>query len=372
MPPTSASTEPGLFEQSKLIRRELMRLSDEALERQPFLKRQDAIGFTVLAVSVLAIAGAAVGYYYGVLPAWAVILSGAFFMAFLHDIEHDLLHRLYFQSRPWLYNTAMIIVWVLRPSTINPWVRREWHMHHHRASGTPSDIEERGLLNGERWGVRRAIMSLEPLLAVVLRPFTIKDMLVQYADAQKPSERKGAVVRNFFAHFPVGHVHAFLMYGFLGLHLTAWIHELQGTVWHMSAFSAAVMPGLDFLAVTVLLPNAWRTFCLYFVSSNLHYYGDIDPKNIVQQAQIWNAWFVFPLNLFCCNFGGTHFIHHFAVQYPFYMRLWIASDAHKVMRAHGARFNDFANMKRANRWYAPGTAPERKARETSARIVGAA
>ena len=158
-------------------------------------------------------------------------------------------------------------------------------------------------------------------------------------------------------------------HGHVGTRLTAWIHELQGTVWHMSAFSTAIMPGLDFLAVTVLLPNAWRTFCLYFVSSNLHYYGDIDPKNIVQQAQVWNAWWLFPLQLFCINFGGTHFIHHFAVQYPFYMRLWIAKDAYTVMRAHGVRFNDFGNMRRANRWYESGAQPEVNQDTTARRAV---
>jgi hypothetical protein len=251
----------------------------------------------------------------------------------------------------------MIMVWVLRPSTINPWVRREWHMHHHRASGTPTDIEERGLLNGERWGVRRAIMSLEPLLAIVLRPFTIYEMLATYSALQKPSERARAFRRNFSAHAPVGHLHAVAMYWFLGLHVMMAVHSMTGEPLQLSPVNAAALPVLDFLGVTLLLPNAFRTFCLYFVSSNLHYYGDIDPKNIVQQAQIWNAWWTWPLQLFCCNFGGTHFIHHFAVQYPFYMRLVVASDAHRVMRAHGVRFNDFANMRRANRWYAQETAP---------------
>ena len=357
MPQSSASAEADLLESSRIIRRELVRLSDEALERHPVLQRQNLIGGTVLFGSVAAIVGGALGYAYGVFPAWAVILSAAFFMSLLHDIEHDLLHRLYFQNRRWLYNTAMMLVWILRPSTINPWVRREWHMHHHRASGTPSDIEERGLLNGERWGVRRAVMSLEPLLAIILRPLTIRRMLLDYAAVQKPSERARSVRRNFFAHVPIGHLHAVAMYWFLGLHAMLGWHALTGEPLTLSPVNAAALPVLDFLGVTLLLPNAFRTFCLYFVSSNLHYYGDIDPKNIVQQAQIWDAWWTLPLQAFCCYFGGTHFIHHFAVQYPFYMRLVIAGDAHRVMRAHGVRFNDFANMGRANRWYAQGAAP---------------
>jgi hypothetical protein len=44
-------------------------------------------------------------------------------------------------------------------------------------------------------------------------------------------------------------------------------------------------------------------------------------------------------------------IHHFAVQYPFYMRLWISKEALPLMRANGVRFNDFEAVRRANRWY---------------------
>ena len=93
-----------------------------------------------------------------------------------------------------------------------------------------------------------------------------------------------------------------------------------------------------------------RAFCLHFVSSNIHYYGDIDPKNIIQQTQIWTSPLVWPLQAFCFNFGGTHGIHHFAVQYPFYVRELVARDAHKIMRGYGVRFNDFSSMARANSW----------------------
>jgi Fatty acid desaturase len=359
MQPTSAAKDGNLLEKSRIIRRELVRLSDEALARNPTLKNNDALGFAVLYGSIAAIVGAAVGYYFGVLPAWLVILSSAFFMSFIHDIEHDLLHRLYFQKQRWFYNLSMGLTWVFRPSSISPWVRRDWHMHHHRASGTATDVEERGLLNGERWGIRRAVMSIEPLLAIVLRPLTIHDMLMQYANAQKPNERLRVRLRNMTAHFPIGNAHAVAMYWFLYLHIAPWAYGLAGVPYQMSTTSVAALPILNFLAVTLMLPNAWRTFCLYFVSSNMHYYGDIDPKNIIQQGQVWTAKWTLPLQAFCVYFGGTHLIHHFAVQYPFYMRLVIARDAHRVMREHGVRFNDFDNMRRSNRWAFEGTAPTR-------------
>jgi fatty acid desaturase len=348
----------NLLERSRTIRRELVRLSDEALERHPILAHSDVIGFAVLYGSMAAVVAAAVGYGLGVLPAWFVILSSALFLSFMHEIEHDLIHRLYFQKRRWLYNLSMLLGWVFRPSSINPWVRRDWHIHHHRASGTASDLEERGLLNGERWGVRRALMSLDPMLAVLLRPITIRDMLLSYAAVQKPSERLRVRIRNIFAYFPLATLNAVATAWVLYLHVAPWLYDLAGMHYQMSATSAAALPTLDFVAVTLIVPNAWRTFCLYSVSSNVHYYGDIDPKNIIQQAQTWDAWWTMPFQLFCCYFGGTHFIHHFAVQYPFYVRFVIVRDAHRVLRSHGARFNDFDNMRRANRWSLSGTAPQ--------------
>jgi len=353
MQPTPPSQEDAWLASSRLIRRKLVQMSEAAYTRHPFLTRHDLIGGTVLTLSTLAVVLGALGYAYGVLPAWAVILHAAFAISFVHDIEHDLLHRLYFQRNRFLYNAAMLLVWLLRPGSINPWVRRDWHMHHHRASGTPSDIEERGLLNGERWGLRRAIMSFEGLLAVILRPRTVVGMLNAYAATHKPSEQRRAWRRSFNAYFPLGHLHAICLYWFLGLHATSWGYSVLGIPHHLSSVNATMLPILNFVAVTLLLPNTLRTACLYFVSSNMHYYGDIDPKYIVQQGQVWDAWWLFPLQMFCCDFGRTHLIHHFAVQYPFYMRLWIAKDALRVMRANGVRFNDFGAMRRANRYHIP-------------------
>jgi hypothetical protein len=97
-------------------------------------------------------------------------------------------------------------------------------------------------------------------------------------------------------------------------------------------------------------PNVLRSFCLHFVSSNMHYYGDVQDRNIMQQTQVWNRWWLLPFHLFCFNFGSTHAIHHFVVGEPFYIRQWTARRAHEVMREAGVRFNDFGTFRRANRY----------------------
>jgi hypothetical protein len=109
---------------------------------------------------------------------------------------------------------------------------------------------------------------------------------------------------------------------------------------------------IDFLAVVWLAPSALRTFCLHFISSNMHYYGDVEDENIMQQCQVLNPWWLMPLQLFCFNFGSTHAIHHFVVAQPFYLRQLVVKDAHTVMREMGVRFNDFGSFRRANRLHA--------------------
>ena len=74
----------------------------------------------------------------------------------------------------------------------------------------------------------------------------------------------------------------------------------------------------------VLLPNTVRQFCLILMSSYSHYYEDIPANDVYVQNQILRGWYFWPMQMFCCNFGATHIIHHYVIQQPFYLRLWVA------------------------------------------------
>ena len=54
-------------------------------------------------------------------------------------------------------NFMMLVVWIMRPNTINPWYRRDIHILHHKVSGTPQDLEER-LAAADR--IRDALLHL--------------------------------------------------------------------------------------------------------------------------------------------------------------------------------------------------------------------
>ena len=89
---------------------------------------------------------------------------------------------------------------------------------------------------------------------------------------------------------------------------------------------------------------------LHLISSNLHYFGEVEEGYVVEQTQVLNRWFLLPLQLFCMNFGSTHGIHHFYVPDPFYVRQMTAAAAHRVMRENRVRFNDLGSFARANRY----------------------
>jgi hypothetical protein len=93
----------------------------------------------------------------------------------------------------------------------------------------------------------------------------------------------------------------------------------------------------------------------------MHYYGDVELGNVIQQTQVLNPWWMWPLQAFCFNFGSTHGIHHFVVKEPFYIRQMTAKVAHKVMAEMGVRFNDFGTFARANRLGFPPPAGFRSA-----------
>jgi hypothetical protein len=62
----------------------------------------------------------------------------------------------------------------------------------------------------------------------------------------------------------------------------------MGTPIEWSATTLSVMQVIDIAAVVIIGPNVLRTFCLHFISSNMHYYGDIEPGNVMQQCQVLN------------------------------------------------------------------------------------
>jgi hypothetical protein len=177
-------------------------------------------------------------------------------------------------------------------------------------------------------------MMVDPLASVLLR---------LPADPAKRRLKLRFIAK---AGFPLTFVALGVWYGFLALGLA---HLVTGGAIAGSGAPAAVLGVLEILTVVWIGPNVLRVACLHFISSNMQYYGDVEQGNVVEQTQVLNRWWLAPLQLFCCNFGSTHGIHHFVPGDPFYLRQMTARVAHRAMRDSGVRFNDLGTFRRANR-----------------------
>lgn len=309
-------------------------LGRELRQRYTILKYQDAIGLIVSLGSFSGMLLMAWGYLAGVVPAWLAFVANALFASLIHEIEHDLIHEQYFAKQRWVQHLLYALGWLARPSTINPWIRKRIHLLHHKISGTSGDLEERGITNGERWGLMRFIATFDGLAAVLIRTWRHRRNI---------KRAQFSFFGGLISYFPLGLIHWAMWWSFIALTVSGWLGAPL-------AFSAEYIELLNLAMVVWIGPNLLRSFCLHFVSSNMHYFGDIEKGNFLKQTQVWTAWWTWPLQLFCFNFAGTHAIHHFIVGEPFYIRQMTARKAQQVMRGNGVRFDDYSGLKRANRW----------------------
>lgn len=340
-------------EKTAHIKKVVVQAGVDLRQRHPWLKHQDLIGASIMILSLAGMIGSGYAYYLDVIAWYVCVPLVAIFASFIHELEHDLIHLMYFRKSPKINKLMLLIGWVARPSTINPLVRRKLHLHHHKHSGTESDLEERGITNGEPWGLKRLLMVGDNMLAVYLRPILTFQMVRKFIAAQNPknaNEVKALAWEQRLAYAPLGNLYYLAWHGWLAYHAVAFAAVFMGSPFQLPEVAVSVVNGLNFMAVVLMLPSFLRTFCLHFVSSNMHYFGDVEDKNTMQQTQVLNPWWLMPFQLFCFNFGSTHAIHHFVVKEPFYVRQWTASASHKVMREMGVRFNDLGSFRRSNRF----------------------
>jgi fatty acid desaturase len=327
-------------QRSAHIRQQVMAHGVELRQRFPLLKHQDALGAGILAFALAGMLGSAALYLGGHLAWWTCLLLNAFFASLTHELEHDLIHSMYFRKRRVPHNLMLALVWLARPSTINPWIRRHLHLSHHKVSGSEQDLEERAITNGEPWGIARLLMVGDNVMASLIR--TLR--------APTWAHKRAILWRTLRVYAPLALLNWGTWYVFLGFHLSDFVASAFGAPIAWSASTLAAMHIVNIAVVVLVGPNVLRTFCLHFVSSNMHYSGDVEAGNVIQQTQVLNPWWLWPLQAFCFNFGSSHAIHHFVVKEPFYIRQLSVPFAHKVMREAGVRFNDFGTFARANRW----------------------
>ncbi|KZY88625.1 hypothetical protein A3752_01160 [Oleiphilus sp. HI0081] len=331
--------ESNQSEQEKvaLIRQAIRESGDHWRRKVPILANTNLIGLSIFIASIMGVCVSAYFYLNGTINALVCILVVAILTSLLHELEHDLIHWQYFKNNKLIHHFMMLGVWIFRPGTINPWIRRHLHFLHHKTSGTEKDIEERGIGNGQAYTALRWWIMFDPVFGNIAKILLGNE-----------SRKAFRVARLLAAYFPFGIVAVSVWYLFLGYHLTSGVSHLLGASVAWSDTTLVLMSYINQAVVILIAPHYLRSFCLIFISSSMHYYGNVD--SVLKQTQVLKHWYFWPLQLFCFNFGSTHGIHHFVVGEPFYIRQLSAKDAHKAMKAHGVPFNDLGTFKRRNRF----------------------
>ena len=143
------------------ITQKIMQHSNELRKRYRVLDYQNVIGASVMTLSVTGMVIMGTLYIKGIIPGWLCILTNALLTSLIHELEHDLIHRLYFRKQPLAHNLMMLLCWITRPGMPSPWLRRELHFHHHRESGTDTDVEAWITTSGSKWGAKRLLKLVD-------------------------------------------------------------------------------------------------------------------------------------------------------------------------------------------------------------------
>lgn len=269
---------------------------------------------------------------------WAALLM-ALPISILHEMEHDLIHNLYFKKNKVVQDFMFYIIWLCKLH-VNPWFRRKIHLWHHAVSGQPNDVEERLVGLGIPFGLRRLAMISHPQAGA----YTAREI----HDTDGVGDKWLHLGKFMACNMPIAIpfiiiTKAFYALGFIRLFFPGFLESL--------------VPGSDFIWVLardsfilLALPNYFRQGCLNLITTSCHYYGDIPKNDCFYQNQIIDSWITTPFQLFCFNFGSTHIIHHFIPGQPFYLRQMIAPACLAEMKKQGIRHNDMGINFRGNRW----------------------
>jgi fatty acid desaturase len=310
-------------------------------DRWWILDYQNTIGMLFLAACGSGFATHTVLYLLGSIPVWVCIVGNAICVAVLHELEHDLIHSLYFRGHAGLQKFLLLITWPFMGNSVNPLYRRKIHLLHHRTSGRVEDFEVRLTGTGLQLGFVRLLTVLDGGLASLFRRKEFE---------QIPSYNHRQFV---LAGMPFVPGFVAIWYIFILFHATDFVAWLCGWTLFVPPWLASFMTVINTCAVVWVLPNFIRHACLFILTSMIHYYGDV--QNTLEQIQVVTRWYLWPLQVFTVNLGSTHAIHHFVTTQPFYLRQLVAPAAHAAMRNYGVRFNDFDTLVRANRYHYPAT-----------------
>jgi len=293
-----------------------------------WLEHQDALGMAWFVGSLVGMASVSALYIYGHMAWYLALPLMGVLVSFLHELEHDLIHDMYFKEQKWVQHVMFAFIWASKLNA-NPWWRKPMHLKHHKTSGQVDDIEERLIGLGLPLGFKRLAVTLSPLGSFLVMNGVAAD--------SKAMESK-----------PLLHI---MWTSLLNLPVVLPSHLCLAVLFFPSYVSENVYTFCSNMCVLFFFSNMLRQASLQIVSTGVHYYGDIPEKNVFFQNQVIDHWLFYPLQAFCFNFGVSHILHHYVTRQPFYLRQMCAPQVMKTLRSQGVRFNDLKIYARDHRYF---------------------
>jgi len=332
----------------KAIRDSIRNEERRLRKKHSWLQYQDMIGLGFFLSSIFGAVVTAHLYIQGSLHWSLTMVSMMFFGSIMHELEHDIIHNLYFSKYPFIQDIMFAVI-MLQKFHISPWYRKKLHLRHHIVSGQKEDIEERLIGLGRKLDFKRLVTATNHA-GVVL--FTDEDSLNQIADDNTKDYDDHKFSKWYFvwqSWATLGNM-TVLFHAWLGYQraINGWT---LGTYDPVNYLPMGLFPYVHAFNILVAVPNMLRHVCLNMCATYCHYYADIPENSPLYQNQILDHWALIPLQLFCFNFGQTHILHHFVPAQPFYLRQMCVGKVLKVLENHGTRRNDMDIIRRRNRYY---------------------
>lgn len=312
------------------IRKGIQEEDQRLRKAYPILRYQTAIGASFWLGSILSLIANGWLYSQGWIPWYLALPLAALPLSVFHEIEHDLIHKQYFPGNKWMQDFFLATIWILKcAQEMSPFVRRDLHLYHHEQSGKVDDIEERliGLgIQSTPFRIANAFFPPHALVIIYAPGWGLEATTKWRLFPGKHWYSK----ENWMSYFDAVFINTPMILAFL---------TYLGVDWARLLF------------VCWAAPNVLRHASLAFMSSYSHY--DLSKEEdtaggLFLQNQILNHWLTLPFQLFCCNFGAEHILHHFVISQPFYLRHLSRKKAWSIMIENGIPNNDLGVIWRAN------------------------
>ena len=255
----------------KSIRNTIKNEEARLRRKYKFLQYQDALGLLIFLVGVTSMIGVATLYLQGRLH-WALVVPLlALPASILHELEHDLIHNLYFKTNQWVHHVMYFFIYLAKCS-VTPWYRKFIHLRHHQVSGSKADLEERLIGGGLPFGFLRWALIITPWANTMIIEDVQKDNMDNWnrwglVFTSAPSVVSFAIVWHLFFSY---------IRSMFGLTFTEYDPALYLPLW--------AWPIVRDLGVLIILPNILRQSCLNLMASYCHYYADVPAGDVFYQG----------------------------------------------------------------------------------------